>query len=103
MCRLCGERPPTPSRAAHSDYRCTRCIHRSAAGQARRARYNAGPKRQAVVKRHNDRRLYIGGEYHSAARSGDQARRINAHIKERKREFISRFKNREEAEGAPAR
>lgn len=92
-----------PSRIKQYDYRCARCIHRTPNGLARMARYVAGEKRRAVVQRANARRLWVGGDYHSTAQSADEAQRINAHIKERTRELVTRLKNREEVEGAPAR
>jgi hypothetical protein len=98
MCRLCLERHVSPSRILSRDYRCNRCRHRAAA--AVNARYNQGPKRKAVVKRSNQKRIFIGREYHSAACSVEAARAINAHIKERRRVFITRQQNREEAESA---
>ena len=101
-CKHCG-RPATPSRAKNRDRRCKRCINQSPAGIARLARYNASAARKAVNRRHNARRIHVGGVYHSVARTADEAQRINAHIKERRREFISRFENREKAEGAAAR
>lgn len=102
-CRVCHERPATPSRIKNSDYRCTRCIHRSPAGQARRRRYDAGAARKAINKRHNARRINVGKTYHSTARTAAEARRINAHIKERRREFVTRQQNREKAESPAAR
>ncbi len=92
-----------PSRARYGDYRCARCIHRSPGGQARLARYNQGAARKAINKQHNDRRILIGREYHSMAHSAAEAQRINAHIKERTRELVTRLKNRKEAQGASAR
>ena len=103
MCRLCGARPVAPSKVRNHDYRCKRCIHATPNGRANLARYNASAKRRAVQRRANAKRIYVGGAYHSTARTADEARRINAHIKERTREFISRFENREEAEGASPR
>ncbi len=91
-----------PSRIKHYDYRCARCIHRTPNGAARVARYNKSEKRRAVIRRSNARRVFVGGDYYSTARSADEARRINAHIKERTRELVTRLKNREEAEGATA-
>ncbi len=102
-CRLCKTRPAMPSRVRNYDYRCARCIHRSPAGQARVARYNLGQKRRAVVQRANKRRLWVGGDYHSAARSADEARRINDYIKEQRRGFIARLADRKEAQGAETR
>jgi hypothetical protein len=83
MCRRCGERPAAPSRAKNHDYRCKRCINRTPTGAARLARYNASACRQAVQRRANAKRIHVGGAYHSTARTADEARRINAHIKGR--------------------
>jgi hypothetical protein len=102
-CRVCHERPATPSRVKNYDYRCTRCIHRSPAGAARLARYNASGARKAVMKRSNDRRIHIGRAYHSTAPTAAEAARINAHIKEQRLAFVKRQQNREEAQGAAAR
>lgn len=44
----------------------------------------------------------IGGMYHSAARTVDDARRINAHIKETRRGFIERLAHGKETEGVTA-
>lgn len=82
-CRLCGERPAAPSRVKNHDYRCTRCINRTPNGAARLARYNASARRQAVQRRANAKRIHVGGAYHSTARTADEARRINAHIRQR--------------------
>ena len=103
LCRLCEERHVPPGRVRARDYRCTRCIQRSVAATAARARYNAGEKRRAVAQRANARRIYIGRTYHSTARTADEARRINAHIKERCRALVARLADRKEAQGAPAR
>ena len=101
-CKHCG-RPATPSRVKNRDRRCKRCINASPAGKARIARYNASAARKAVQRKFNARRLYVGGAYHSTARTAAEARRINAHIKERRREFVTRQQNREEAESPAAR
>ena len=92
-----------PSRVRYGDYRCARCVHRSPGGQARQARYSAGAARKAINQRHNQRRIRIGQQYHSTARTAAEAQQINAHIKEKRLEFIERQQNREKAEGAPAR
>lgn len=103
ICRLCQERQATPSRVRVRDYRCTRCIHATPGGRARDARYTSGEKRRAIVRRSNQRRLHVGRAYYSTARSADEAQRINAHIKERIRELVTRLKNREEAQSPAAR
>lgn len=89
LCRLCGERPVCRSRLRVSDYRCTRCRHRTPAALARNRRYYQTDARKAVAQRHNQRRIYVGAEYHSSARSAAVARAINAHIKERRRELVT--------------
>jgi hypothetical protein len=78
-------------------------VHQSPNGRARAARYNAGAARKAVNQRNNRRRIMIGKEYHSAARTADEAQRINGYIKEQRRGFIARLADREEAESAPTR
>jgi len=78
-------------------------VHQSPGGRARNARYNAGEARKAVNRQHNARRIVIGQEYHSTARTIEDARRINAYIKERLRELVERQSHRKEAQGAPAR
>jgi len=103
LCRVCNDRQAMPSRIRRRDYRCSRCIHQSAHGQARLARYNAGAARRRAQARSNAKRIFVGNTYHSQAATAEQAKRINAHVKERQREFISRFADREEAQGAPAR
>lgn len=70
-----------PSRERNGNYICSRCFHRSPGGQARLARYNAGAARKAVHQQHNHRRIMIGATYHSAARTVEDAKRINAYIK----------------------
>ena len=89
LCRLCHERPVAPSRLRGRDYRCTRCIQRSATVTAARARYNAGEKRRAVIRRSNRRRIFVGRAYHSTARTADEALRINDHIRQRVADFTS--------------
>jgi hypothetical protein len=103
LCRLCHERHVPPARVRARDYRCTRCIQRSAAVTPARARYNAGAKRRAVVQRANQRRIYIGRTYHSTAPSAAEAQRINDHIKEKRREFVEGFSHREKAQGPTSR
>ena len=83
LCRLCGERPVGPSMLRRSDYRCTRCRHRTPAAVARNRRYYQTASRKAVAKRQNARRIYVGQLYHSTAKTADDAARINAHIKSR--------------------
>lgn len=86
-CRLCG-RPATPSRVRHRDRRCKRCINSTPEAKARLARYNASESRKAVNKRANARRIYLGRVYHSTAGDVDEARRINAHIRQRLSAFV---------------
>jgi hypothetical protein len=51
----------------------------------------------------NAKRIFVGDRYHSMAATPASAAAINAHIKEQRREFISRQQNREKAQGAAAR
>lgn len=88
LCKHCG-RPATPSRAKNRDYRCKRCINASPAGQARLARYNGSSARKAVNKRHNARRIFLGRVYHSTVGGITEARRINAHIRDRLSAFAA--------------
>jgi protein-arginine kinase activator protein McsA len=67
------------------------------------ARYNASEKRRVVQAKANAKRIHVGGAYHSTARTIADARRINAHIKERLRELVERQSHRKEAQGAQAR
>jgi hypothetical protein len=103
ICRLCRERPVPPSRIGVHDYRCSRCRHQTPAMLEVGRRYNQTDRRRAVVKRSNAKRIFLGRQYHSAASTPEVARVINAHIKEQRREFISRQQNREKAQGAAAR
>lgn len=89
LCKWCDERPVPPSCIRRSEYACSRCRHRRPAGVAARARYNAGPRRKAVSARSNARRIFAGQVYHSMARNAEDAQRINAVIKERRREFAA--------------
>jgi hypothetical protein len=89
ICRLCVERPVAPSRVRTHDYRCKRCINRTPNGASRLARYNGSAGRQAAQRKANAKRIYVGGAYHSTARTIEDARRINAHIKLRMAGFES--------------
>jgi hypothetical protein len=89
LCRLCGERAVSPSRENAHDYRCSRCRSRTPAAKAALAKYMRTEKGQAIRKTDNGRRIRIGKEHHSRAATPDVAQRINAHIKERIREFRS--------------
>lgn len=102
ICRTCGERPVSPSRLRTRDYRCSRCVHNTPLARARTARYHQSAKRRAVMARDNAKRIYIGQRYHSRV-DADDARRINAHIKERRREFVTRQSDGKEAQGATPR
>jgi 3'-phosphoadenosine 5'-phosphosulfate sulfotransferase len=81
-CTTCQERPRMPSRI-----RCSRCFAALPCNVAARARYRASARwratNAAANRRKNPRRIHIGRQYHSMAESGEQARRIHAHIKER--------------------
>jgi len=102
LCRLCGENPVSPSCLKRFDYRCARCRHQTPAARAYQATYSRSANRRAVVARSNAKRICVGGVYHSMARTVGDARRINAVIKERLREFIARRSYREETESATA-
>lgn len=83
QCRLCNQRPVSPSRLRDHDYRCSRCRNSSPAALAARYRYNRTPQRIAASRVRNPQRIFIGRRYHSIVPSTEQAERINAHIKER--------------------
>lgn len=87
LCKWCDERPVPPSCIRRREYACSRCRHRRPAGVAARARYNAGPRRRAVMARSNAKRIFAGQVYHSMARNAEDAQRINAVIKERVSQF----------------
>jgi hypothetical protein len=87
MCRLCRKRRVPPSCLTSGDYRCSRCRHRTPHAMARDRRYARGALRRAVVKRDNDKRIWVGDDYHSRTQTADLARLINAHIKDRRRCF----------------
>lgn len=89
LCRRCGGRPCMPSRLAVGHHVCARCRRSTPAAKARNARYFQSEKRKAVMKRDNAKRLYIGSEYHSRVASVEQARAINAHIKERVKQYVA--------------
>lgn len=89
LCRTCGERPCIPSRLAICHYVCAPCRNRTPAAKARLARYGQSAKRRAVMRRDNAKRLYIGRDYHSRVATVEQARAINAHIKERVRQHAA--------------
>ena len=72
-------------------------------GQARYARHRASARwretRPLVNARHNARRLLIGRRYIGSVKTDEHAAGINAHIKDRLHEFISRFSTGTQAEG----
>lgn len=102
LCKDCGERPVSPSCLARHDYRCSRCRHSTPAGIARNRRYFRSDKKRACNRLSNAKRIFVGAAYHSMAHSAETARAIQAHIKERRRGFIARQSNREEAESPTA-
>ena len=92
--------------------RCRRCTTRLAQaryertekGKAAKARYIGTASHRAAVARYratargqqthaavNARRIFVGSTYRGRARTVEQAAIIQRHIKERTREFISRF------------
>ena len=87
LCRLCGERPVPPCRIKEHDFRCSICRRSTAAYRASQARYEALPRRREAqrVKAADraKRRIMVGRRYHSMAKTPEEARRINAHIKGR--------------------
>jgi hypothetical protein len=86
-----------PSRVSVQDYRCRRCRHHTTAMREATKRYGRTDKRRAVIKRSNAKRIFVGRQYHSAARTAQDARLINALIKDRRHAFIERLTDREEA------
>jgi hypothetical protein len=103
LCRLCKVKPVSAARAKWSDFRCNPCRNASPATLAAKARYVETPRGKAISdarnQRTNARRIWIGGRYHSAAKSAELAHTINAHIKERLNEPFSRLKAGKKAEG----
>src|SRR5262245_55755338 len=95
LCRLCGERPVTPSRIKAYDYRCSRCRYQTPAS---RKHYHSERYKRAATARLK-RRIYVGREYHSMARSAEHATLINAHIRTRRHAFVAGLQDREKTEG----
>lgn len=90
LCRLCRERPVPASRLKWRDYRCTWCRHHTPAYQ----NYERTPERIAANRvkaaMRASRRIHVGSQYHSMAKTAEQASLINAHIKERLRVTVPR-------------
>lgn len=102
LCRLCGKRPVPPSRLARQDYRCSRCRAQTPAYQAYKRRRDATPRNRARAAERAKKRIYVGTKYHSMAATAEDARRINAHVKDRVNAFKQGLANGKEAEGAAA-
>jgi hypothetical protein len=103
LCRLCKVKPVSAARAKWSDFRCNPCRNASPAALAAKARHQGSPRQRATSlvrnKRTNARRIFIGKRYHSAAKSAELARAINAHIKDRLNESFSRQSAGKKAQG----
>lgn len=89
LCWQCGKRPCIPSRLKTGHHICARCRNASPKARARIARYQQSAKRRAVMRRDNAKRIYVGAEYHSRVASVDDARAINARIRERVRQHAA--------------
>jgi hypothetical protein len=98
LCRLCNERPVSPSRLREQDYRCSRCRHRTPAQQAAVRRWRRTPKGREVDAQVRQRRIFIGTRYHSLVKSAEEAERINAHIKAE----LSAFKQKQKHDAKDA-
>lgn len=99
LCRLCGERHVCPSRMRAHDYRCSYCRYRNPSQRAAVARYDRSPRGRANKARSDVKRIWIGRQYHSRAKTAETARMINAHIRERRLAFIKGQQDRKETEG----
>jgi hypothetical protein len=66
-------------------------------------RYRTDPKVRARMDARGRRRIYIGDRYCGYAKTADEARRINGHIRRRMSEFIQGQSERAKAEGDSAR
>jgi len=87
LCRRCQARPIPPSHLRACRYRCTACRQSTPAAVARRRRYFASDKRKAVMAQDNARRIWVGRSYAGRAATGAQAGAIQAHIRQRVKEF----------------
>lgn len=93
LCRVCQTRPCSAARARQHDYRCNPCRKQTPAYRDAEWRYRRTEKRMATRRELNRNRIYIGKRYHSAAKTAEQAQRINALIKEQ----LFGFKQRQSA------
>lgn len=90
LCRKCGARPVPPSHMQSGNYVCSACRNGTPAAKARLTRYRKSDKRKMVVRRVNDRRVWVGRDYYGHAPSAEAARAINAHVRRRRRDFHGR-------------
>jgi hypothetical protein len=84
-------------------YTCIRCHNNTPAQVAARARYRASAKWRASYQAQNatknKRRIFIGHDYHSLVKDPEVASAVNAHIKERLCELVTRQQAGAQAEG----
>jgi hypothetical protein len=71
---------------------------KTAKGHANRRRYEDTEKRKIANRTRSARTIWIGHDYHSLARTVEDAKRINRHIQERQRAF-KRLQTGTETEG----
>jgi hypothetical protein len=83
LCRLCNVRPVSPSRMKAQDYRCSRCRNATPAHVNATRRYRTAAKGHAANTHCNQRRIWVGRQYHSRAVTVELAAVVNATIKER--------------------
>lgn len=98
LCGICRQLPVGAGNLRKRVYRCQPCHKRlSRPAEARYrftdkrraalARYRNSPKGLAQHKKYRARRIFIGAEYHSSARSVEEAAVINEHIRQRRKAF----------------
>jgi hypothetical protein len=115
LCGTCRARRIAPSNLARCSYRCYRCRQNQEKRRRSLSRYNASEKRRAVwaryeasekgrlmTSRRRARRIFVGAEYHSMAKTVEQAAAINAYIRRLLSEFVQGQRARAKAEGFSA-
>lgn len=98
LCGICRQLPVGVGNLRRRVYRCQPCHSRLSAPA--RGKYNRSEKRQVADRRYRKtpkgkdvrrkgraKRIFIGAEYHSAAKSAEEAAAINAYIRQRRGQF----------------
>ena len=99
LCGICRQLPVGAGNLRKRVYRCQPCHSRlSAPAQLRYSRsskrhefdrrYRKTPKGREVHRKGRAKRIFIGVQYHSAAKTAEEAAAINEYIRQRRKAFM---------------